>query len=646
MSSKIRSRSGIIGSRRNNNNNVNINNGISIANGDGSYSSLSSQNKNLSQSQQLQRRDGLNSHDHSKGRYHHHHYQQQQQQPNIIGYSDNHNCKQHRPRWYYYYHGKWFKKGFLWTNLHRIQLQFYKYIKGGKHYSSSVLNILLIACALVFSSTILYCSGAGSLFYSLSSKLQHRPLQLQKQAVLLLEEQQRAPSRVMKRFLGPKRTKFVERPILYNTPRSTQQDPPILQSWLVADTATNKNGNQQKDDATVFHPMPQALISSPQPDYGDLKMTFLDQGERRIIHPDPMALHGHVWTEDEYEDEGWDEYYSFDDDFQRNLPFKEINKTCRRVSFHRNYFPNCNLFHEIEIMKGTNKYLGSGAYREAYLQHETFDPQLVVKVQRFRKNPFTYDRYEFIRMDALVMERLTASPRIADIYGHCATSVYSEFLPDEAEERFIPGDGDGSDLNDKDDVDPKNNFTISEKLDLTLQMAESIADLHGYKYGVIVHDDIQLAQYLFAPDGRLKLNDFNRAEAMLFDEEDGSYCRYQNGKGAGDYRAPEEYKDGWLNEKIDIWSFGNNIYALITGLWVFYDEGNTKVKQKKLLDGEIAYLDPRYKGRNYILDRLIELMYRCWVYEPDDRIDIFGSVSFLRETLKEAKKRNIYDGRF
>jgi serine/threonine protein kinase len=392
--------------------------------------------------------------------------------------------------------------------------------------------------------------------------------------------------------------------------------------------------------------MPKSLISSPQPDYGNLQINFLEEGHTRIIHPNPNDLHGHVWSKDEYEDESWDEYYSFDDDYQRGLPFEETHKKCRRVAFHRNYFPTCNVFHEIEIMKGTNRYLGSGAYREAYLQHETYDPQLVVKVQRFRKNPFTYDRYEFIRMDALVMERLTASPRIADIYGHCATSVYSEFLPDEAEERIIPGDGDGSDLHDEEDVDPKNNFTISEKLDIALQMAESIADLHGYKYGVIVHDDIQLAQFLFAPDGRLKLNDFNRAEAMLFDEKDGSYCRYQNGKGAGDYRAPEEYKDGWLNEKIDIWSFGNNIYALITGLWVFYDEEDTKVKQKKLVNGEIAYLDPRYKGRNYMLDRLIDLMYRCWIYEPDDRVDIFEAVSFLRDTLKEAKRRGIYNGRF
>jgi hypothetical protein len=36
-------------------------------------------------------------------------------------------------------------------------------------------------------------------------------------------------------------------------------------------------------------------------------------------------------------------------------------------------------------------------------------------------------------MDALIMERLTASDRIVDIYGHCAVSVLTEFLPKELE---------------------------------------------------------------------------------------------------------------------------------------------------------------------------------------------------------------------
>ena len=49
------------------------------------------------------------------------------------------------------------------------------------------------------------------------------------------------------------------------------------------------------------------------------------------------------------------------------------------------------------------------------------------------------------------------------------------------------------------------------------------------------------------------------------------------------YRAPEEFDATYLDEKIDVFSFGNNIYGLLTGLWVFYDtddDGVVHVRNK------------------------------------------------------------------
>jgi serine/threonine protein kinase len=106
------------------------------------------------------------------------------------------------------------------------------------------------------------------------------------------------------------------------------------------------------------------------------------------------------------------------------------------------------------------------------------------------------------------------------------------------------------------DVSPQNNFSPDKKLVLALQMAEAIADLHGFKNGVIVHGDIQLCQYLFNRDGQLKLNDFNRAELMLWDTEKQEYCRFKSGLVYGNYRSPEEDEDEPLNEQIDVFSLG------------------------------------------------------------------------------------------
>jgi hypothetical protein len=132
---------------------------------------------------------------------------------------------------------------------------------------------------------------------------------------------------------------------------------------------------------------------------------------------------------------------------------------------------------------------------------------------------YHYEAFEFMRMDAIVSERLSSSPLIVDIYGFCGLSMMSEYLPmGDLMEHATPGGDRGHpvELNDSEDVDPKNYFSATEKLTLSLEMAEAIALLHSYKGGVIVHDDIQLPQFLASKEGYLKLNDFNRAEIMLW----------------------------------------------------------------------------------------------------------------------------------
>eukprot|EP00957_Ditylum_brightwellii_P104480 7959368-Ditylum_brightwellii.AAC.1 len=94
----------------------------------------------------------------------------------------------------------------------------------------------------------------------------------------------------------------------------------------------------------------------------------------------------------------------------------------------------------------------------------------------------------------------------------------------ELEEFVVPyGFIDQKDLNDKDDVDPQNKFTATEKLNIALAMAESLADLHGFKDGMIIHDDVQLCQWLWDKNGKLRLGDFNRAELSLWSEKDQKY---------------------------------------------------------------------------------------------------------------------------
>ena len=145
---------------------------------------------------------------------------------------------------------------------------------------------------------------------------------------------------------------------------------------------------------------------------------------------------------------------------------------------------------------------------------------------------FTYVEYEYMRMDALVSEIFTFSDRIMDIYGFCGTGLLNEAAVHGDIERIaVPNDGRPKDEN---GIDVRNSILPSKKLEFALDMVEAVALLHSNPNGVIVHDDIQLPQFLLTDTGSLKLNDFNRAEIMLWNEEDQAYCRYRNGKGYGD----------------------------------------------------------------------------------------------------------------
>ena len=77
------------------------------------------------------------------------------------------------------------------------------------------------------------------------------------------------------------------------------------------------------------------------------------------------------------------------------------------------------------------------------------------------------------------------------------------------------------------------------------------------------------------------------------------------------------------------------MYSLLTGLWVFYDTDSDRTIQKRVKEGEKAYIDPRYKERSLAEAKIAEIIDQCHEYNPDDRPSIFEVVKFLREALEE-----------
>ena len=103
------------------------------------------------------------------------------------------------------------------------------------------------------------------------------------------------------------------------------------------------------------------LDESLEMDFGHLDIMFLaDDESTRVIYrnlwdEERPSFHSHEINSD-------DQYYAFDDDHVRGMPFqdqenKEVDRQCRRASWHRFQFPTCNSFHEMDIVGNTPKYL-------------------------------------------------------------------------------------------------------------------------------------------------------------------------------------------------------------------------------------------------------------------------------------------------
>ena len=77
---------------------------------------------------------------------------------------------------------------------------------------------------------------------------------------------------------------------------------------------------------------------------------------------------------------------------------------------------------------------------------------------------------------------------------------------------------------------------------------------------------------------------FNRAEALLCNNEEQHYWNYNNGAVSGNYQSLEEFVDGYLNEKIDVYSLRHAMNTILTDLRVCFDEDDNGTMQDAISD--------------------------------------------------------------
>ena len=248
-----------------------------------------------------------------------------------------------------------------------------------------------------------------------------------------------------------------------------------------------------------------------------------------------------------------------------------------------------------------------------------------------------YQDLEFMRLDSLIAERMTATPRIFNMYGLCGIASYSEFalhgtIEDEIYGETVPED------EEYDYEKHGNELSPVEKAEYCLQMAQSVADLHGHKDGLIIHEDLKADQFLWNEDQTaIKLNDFSRSVIVLWNDNNQEYCE-QDENEEREWRTPEEFR--WshhVTDKTDVHNLASVFYTVLLGQ--SKRDAMEVDDEDYLLEGNRVIIDKGVMQHLTVAEaKIAEIIDACQVDEQEKRPDIFQVVRMLEETLTLAKE--------
>jgi hypothetical protein len=314
-----------------------------------------------------------------------------------------------------------------------------------------------------------------------------------------------------------------------------------------------------------------------------------------------------------------------DDEYYRNQMFdSDITDDCQlRYSWQKvSSIPTCNRIHEFDLSSFTwdttrktkpditlqkKRYgiIGQGFWSSVFLatqqdliavsSHSKTQGKLDIKIDdswfvfktlRYR-HEFTPRNFNRMRREALIMEHLTASRFVINVYAFCGTSSFSEYGDGKDIAAAIWPSGHLSDLSGSAKhgqqtkkvnglsqlqklhigkfsililsmilpitlLNPLQILFLCNSLTIATQAAIGLAELHTVDSDYdasIAHTDISPNQYVKVK-GIYKLNDFNRARFIPWSHHNETTCTYRVGSNPGKNRAPEEYKLEPQSEKV------------------------------------------------------------------------------------------------
>lgn len=257
--------------------------------------------------------------------------------------------------------------------------------------------------------------------------------------------------------------------------------------------------------------------------------------------------------------------------------------------------------------------LGSGAMGSVVLAEDPrIKRKVAIKLVRFDSVRTEADRHEYLlrfQREAEISGLLN-HPGIVAIYDVGEEDGFGPFLAME----FVPGR-------------PLDNLVkasplppLKERLKIAVGLAEALD--HAHAMGV-VHRDVKPGNVMVGEDGRIKLMDFGIAK-----REDGSLTQTGTFLGTPSYASPEQIREGSVDSRSDIFSFGVLVFELMSGQSPFPGSSINTILYRIVNEPPVEVQPPVLgilpEGWRRVFDRVL-------AKRPEDRYP--SCVAFMRDLL-------------
>ncbi|XP_020649789.3 uncharacterized protein LOC110079002 [Pogona vitticeps] len=190
------------------------------------------------------------------------------------------------------------------------------------------------------------------------------------------------------------------------------------------------------------------------------------------------------------------------------------------------------------------------------------------------------------KQDSYVLKNMKREPRIHQMIKHPNIVQLYETLETENSYYMVMELCLGGDLMDR--ICEKRRLEEKEVKKYTRQIMSAVEHLH--RHG-IVHRDLKIENFLLNENCSIKIVDFGLSNIMKFEGLSQELLNTQCGSPA--YAAPELLAHKKYGPKVDVWSIGVSMFAMLTGTLPFTVEPfNIKQLHLKMIKGEMNPIPP------------------------------------------------------